>query len=84
MNSLQFLLRENVVSDNILEVPIKGYIFKGGYIARVREFTFANVWSDRELPNKRFRSKDRLMKYLNKNYSQEVVFDLDFTDTCLN
>ena len=84
MNSLQFLLRENVLTDNILEVPLKGYIFKGGYIARVKEYTFRNAWQDKETITK-FRSKDRLMKYLNKNYSQEeVVFDLDFTDTCLN
>ena len=79
----QFLLQENVLTDNILEVPTKGHIFKGGYIARVKENVFLNAWQDKEAITN-FRSKDRLIKYLNKNYSEEVVFDLDFTDTCLN
>ena len=78
----QFILRENVVSDNILEIPTKGYVFKGGYIAIIKENVFQNAWQDKETV-KKFRSKDRLMKYLNKNYSEEVVFDLDFIDTCL-
>ena len=79
----QFILRENVVSDNILEIPTKGYVFKGGYIAIIKENVFQNAWQDKETV-KKFRSKDRLMKYLNKNYSEEVVFDLDFIDTCLS
>lgn len=84
MNSLQFLLRENVVSDNILEIPLKGYIFKGGYIARIRENTFANAWQDKETI-KNFRSQDRLYKYLDKHYKDcEWLGDFDFTDTCLN
>ena len=78
----QFILRENVVSDNILEIPTKGYVFKGGYIAIIKENVFQNAWQDKETV-KKFRSKDKLMKYLNKNYSEEVVFDLDFIDTCL-
>ena len=78
----QFILRENVVSDNILEIPTKGYVFKGGYIAIIKENVFQNAWQDKETV-KKFRSKDRLMKYLNKNYSEEVVFDLDFIGTCL-
>ena len=73
----QFLLKENV-----LTVPSKGKIFKGNYIAIVKENTFLNAWQDKETV-KKFRSKDKLMKYLNKNYSEEVVFDLDFIDTCL-
>lgn len=78
----EFILQENVLSDNILEIPTKGYIFKGGYIAIVREFTFANEWCDKELPNKRFRSKDRLYKYLNKKYPH-VQYEYDFCGTCL-
>ena len=78
----QFLLRENVLSDNILEIPTKGYIFKGGYIAIVKENVFLNAWQDKEIV-KKFRKKDKLIKHLNKHYSEETVFDLDFTGTCL-
>ena len=78
----QFLLKENVLTDNVLTVPSKGKIFKGNYIAIVKENTFLNAWQDKETV-KKFRSKDKLMKYLNKNYSKEVVFDLEFIDTCL-
>ena len=80
---LQFLLKENVLTDNLLEVPTKGYIFKGGYIAIVKENVFLNAWQDIETITK-FRKKSRLMKYLDKNYSKEVVCNLDFTGTILN
>lgn len=79
---VQFLLRENVLTDNILEVPSKDYIFKGGYVARVKEYTFETAWSDKQTV-KKFRSKDRLFDYLEKQYGKDVVYDLDFTDTCL-
>ena len=77
-----FILKENVLTDNVLIVPDKGKIFKGNYIAIVKENTFLNTWQDKETV-KKFRSKDKLMRYLNKNYSDEAVFDLDFTGTCL-
>ena len=77
-----FILKENVLTDNVLIVPSKGRIFKGNYIAIVKENTFLNTWQDKETV-KKFRSKDKLMRYLNKNYSDEVVFYLDFIGTCL-
>ena len=40
----QFLLKENVLTDNVLTVPSKGKIFKGNYIAIVKENTFLNAW----------------------------------------
>ena len=79
----QFILRENVVSNNILEIPTKGYIFKGGYIAIIKENVFQNPWQDRETV-KKFRKENSLRKYLHKNYKDcEYLDDLDFTGTCL-
>jgi hypothetical protein len=75
----EFLLRQNVLTDNILIVPNKGKIFKGGYIAIIKENRFRSAWADVE-SIKRFRSVDRLNTYLNKHYS-DVEFD--FNDTCL-
>lgn len=63
-----FILKENVLTDNLLILADEGKIFKGGYIAILKEYTFQNSWNDRETI-KRFRSKDSLFKYLNKNYS---------------
>ena len=51
----EFLLRENVLTDNILIVPNKGKIFKGGYIAIIKENRFKNAWADEE-SIKRFRT----------------------------
>lgn len=78
---MEYLLRENVVSDNVLKVARKGYRFKGGYIAIVKENVFQNAWQDRETV-KKFRNRDRLFKYLDKHY-KEVVEEFDFFDTCL-
>jgi hypothetical protein len=76
----QFTLKENVLSDNKLFVASKGKIFKGGYIAIIQEYVFANEWSDRPLPNKNFRSVNSLNKYLEKHYPE---FEVDFFGTCL-
>ena len=74
-----FILKENVLTDNILTVTDKGYVFKGGYIAILKEYTFENSWNDREHVRK-FRSKDSLFRYLDKNYNDN---DFDFTGTNL-
>lgn len=75
-----FILRENVVSDNTLVLSDKGKVFKGGYIAIIKEYTYLNAWCDKETI-KRFSKKDRLLAYLDKYYSQ---IDLYFGDTCLD
>ena len=80
MNS--YLLRENVLTDNVLLVASKGMIFKNGIKAVVKENTFQNAWQDKETI-KNFRTEKSLMKYLSKHYEKEVVEDLDFSDTCL-
>jgi len=75
----EFFLKENVLTDNILMIPDTGKIFKGGYVAIVKEYEFETSWSDSEVV-KRFRSIDRLTKYLDKKYPEA---DIDFEGTCL-
>lgn len=72
-----FTLQENVLTDNLLLLPNEGKIFEGNYIAIIREFTFQNSQSDRELPPKKFRSKDRLIAYLSERYPDfdQILFD---------
>ena len=75
----EFFLRENVLTDNILIVPDKGKIFKGGYIAIIKEYEYANAWQDKEII-KRFKNVDKLNSYLDKQYPDA---DIDFEGTCL-
>ena len=75
----QFHLKENVLTDNILNVPKKGKIFKGRYVAIIKEYVFETAWSDKEII-KRFRSLAKLKAYLAKKYPQA---DIDFAGTCL-
>jgi hypothetical protein len=77
----EFFLRENVLTDNLLIVADKGKVFKGGYIAIIKEYLFANAWSDKEII-KRFRNKERLLEYLDKHYPN-VGYEYDFTGTGL-
>ena len=74
-----FILKENVLTDNLLIVTDKDYEFKGGYIARIKEYSFATSWSDIETI-KNFRTKDSLFRYLDKNYKDN---DFDFQGTNL-
>lgn len=76
-----YLLKENVLTDNVLLVASEGKIFKGGYIAAVKENIFLNAWQDKETV-KRFRSKDSLFKYLSKFYKEELE-QFDFCGSCL-
>lgn len=62
-----FILRENVLSDNILLKAPENKVFKGGFIAIIKEYVFQNSWCDREII-KKFRNRERLEKYLSKNY----------------
>lgn len=77
MEYSEYIVRENVLTDNILKVAPKGYVFKGGYVAILREYTFQNSWSDKETV-RRFRSFDTLHKYLDKHYTEEETEHLDF------
>ena len=71
------ILRENTLTDNLLLLAEKNHIFKGGYIAIIKEYTYQNEWSDKE-NIKKFRSFDSLTKYIDKNYKdfdQEIYFN---------
>jgi len=67
------ILRENVLSDNTLYIAEENKVFKGGYIALLKEYTYANAWCDKESV-KRFRSKERLTNYLSRNYAKEELY----------
>lgn len=73
----EFILQENVLSDNTLKLADKGKIFKGGYIAIIKEYEFNTAWTDKELPTKKFRSIDRLLTYIKKKYKE---FDFNLLD----
>lgn len=68
----QFVLQENILTDNVLIVASKGKVFKGGYVAIIKEYTFENAWNDREKTT-RFRSKKRLLKYLSKYQNFDLL-----------
>ena len=75
----EFFLKENVLTDNILLIPTEGKIFKGNYIAIIKEYVYQNSWSDKEII-KKFRSVTQLNKYLDKQYPES---DIDFNGTCI-
>ena len=76
----EFILKENVLTDNVLMIAEKGKIFKGGYIAIIKENHFLNAWQDKETIT-RFKNKNTLNAYLDKNYPQ--VDYIDFEGTCI-
>jgi len=72
----QFILKENVLTDNVLLLAEEGKVFKGNYIAIIREYTYLNSWSDKESITK-FRSKERLSDYISKKYPEfEFVYEV--------
>ena len=75
----EFILKENVLTDNVLAIADKGKIFKGGYVAIIKEYEFLNSWQDKENV-KRFKHKHTLNAYLDKHYPQA---DIDFEGTTL-
>lgn len=74
MNTQTFILKENVLTDNLLLLPENGFIFKGGYIAIIKEYVFLNAWNDKEII-KRFRTETQMNKYLNKRYPDFYFYD---------
>ena len=69
----EYILRENVLTDNVLLLAPFGYKFKGGYMAMIKEYSYQNAWSDK-LNVVKFKSANSLSKYIAKNY---VDFDLN-------
>ena len=68
----QFILRENALTDNVLLIADKGKVFKGNYIAILKEYKYLNAWNDKETILK-FRSEKSLLNYLGKNYNDEEL-----------
>lgn len=62
-----YILKENVLSDDLLHLPDEGRIFKGNYIAVIEFHEFLNSWSDKK-NIKRFRTEKSLNNFINKNY----------------
>jgi hypothetical protein len=71
------ILRNNVLTDNTLLLSNSGKVFKGGYKAIIKEYTYLNAWSDKE-KIKRFRKIDALKLYLAKNYTQTEIENLEY------
>ena len=60
-------LRENVLTEDVLHTVEEGKIFKGGYVAIIEYYTYANHWSDRK-NIKRFRTIENANKFIEKYY----------------
>lgn len=68
----EFILKEGVLNDNVLLIPDNGQIFKGGFIAVIKEYTPISEWANK-CTIKRFKTKDSLFKYLEKSYPDNNV-----------
>jgi hypothetical protein len=62
-----YILKENVLTDDLLYIAGENKVFRGGYIAKIKQYTFQNAWSDKETILK-FRKLNSLHKYLKKHY----------------
>jgi hypothetical protein len=51
-----YILKENVLTDDLLMIPSKNEVFKGKYIAIIKQYDFLNSWNDK-LTVKKFRSE---------------------------
>tara|TARA_R110000850_G_scaffold6986_1_gene26355 strand:+ start:58 stop:276 length:219 start_codon:yes stop_codon:yes gene_type:complete len=67
MNS--YILNEGVLNDNEIYIADEGKVFKGNYIAIIKEYSFLNAWQNKETL-KRFRTEKSLEDYLTKNYPE--------------
>jgi len=64
-----YILQENVLTDDLLILPSENKIFKGNYIAIIKQYTFLNSWNDK-LTIKKFRKQKSLDNYLSKKYPE--------------
>ena len=62
-----YILKENVLTDDLLLIASENKVFKGGYIAKIRQYAYQNAWSDKET-TLNFRKRNSLDKYLRKHY----------------
>ncbi len=64
-----YILRENVLSDDILLLADDKKHFKGGYCAIIKENNFQSAWTDKETVRK-FKSRREMQKYITKKYPE--------------
>jgi hypothetical protein len=62
-----YILKENVLTDDLLYVAGERKVFRGGYVAKIKQYTYKNAWSDKETILN-FRKLNSLNKYLAKHY----------------
>lgn len=74
-NTNIYILKENVLTDDLLIVPQEGYKFKGGIIAIVKQYSYQNCYSDKETIIK-FKNKNSLFKFIDKHY-KDIEFDCE-------
>jgi hypothetical protein len=70
----KYILRENVVSDNVLLLANENEIFKGHFVAILKEYSYATAWTDKETI-KRFKKRETLFRYLNKYYPEIEIYN---------
>jgi hypothetical protein len=63
------MLNEGTLNDNLIYIADDGKVFKGNYIAVIKEYSYLNSWQNKETL-KRFRSEKSLENYLTKNYPE--------------
>tara|TARA_B110000977_G_scaffold197827_1_gene281349 strand:- start:1508 stop:1726 length:219 start_codon:yes stop_codon:yes gene_type:complete len=64
-----YILNEGALNDNLIYIADNGKVFKGNYIAMIKEYSFLNEWQNKETV-KRFRTEKSLENYLTKNYPE--------------
>jgi len=64
-----YILNEETLNDNLIYIADDGKVFKGNYIAIIKEYSYLNSWQNKETL-KRFRSEKSLENYLTKNYPE--------------
>ena len=76
---MSYVLKENVLTDDILHIANSGYKFKGGYIACIEYYTFLNEWNDKK-HIKYFKSLSSLEKYVSKHYPDADIEIYQYND----
>ena len=72
-----YILRERPLNDDTLHIAPERKVFKGGYKAVLKIYTFNNAWTDKETV-KKFRTIETMQKYIDKNYSTEEIENVIF------
>ena len=70
----KYILKENVVSDNILLLANQNELFKGHFVAILKEYSYYTAWTDKETI-KRFKKRETLFRYLNKYYPEIEIYN---------